>query len=332
MLDETRIEDPWYDIASYIEERRTQQGLSRQALAQRLDVSRATIFNWESGRRIPVEKCAAIAEGLGVSADDLLQLHPEVVTVNRPDREIAADDSGQTVRLTKRELLFVALGIAALVIGIGFVAWSTASTECFTVGAGLASSSGPFREAYADAGGRDALGCAVDEIHKYGPGIVQRVAGGTLNDGLILSLDRRNAHVFAGELYYAYDRISEGASADVAGHPIDSPRRCGDSIIVRLGGGAAGAGALVQSADRSTYIWLGAGVWPEYIAMGGPVGLLGSPTASRWHDAGFEAEFEFGSIIALHGEAPVVTGGEPTPTHLEPATCPAVSVRDAAGI
>ncbi|MDH3499252.1 MAG: helix-turn-helix domain-containing protein [Acidimicrobiia bacterium] len=329
MLEDARIEDPWYRIASRIEKDRTRLGLTRRDLADRVGVSRSTIFNWESGRRIPVEKCATIAAALGIAPTELLELHPEVPMVTRADAPRPAS-SREAVRLTRREVLFVAFGISALAVGIGFAAWMSASTRCFTIGAGLPSSSAQFRQAYDDAGGHDTLGCAIDEIHRFGPGIAQHFEGRNVGTGAIMSLDRGEAFVLAGEAYAAFRWIADGSAPDVAGHPIAAPRRCGDTLVLTLSGGAAGAGALVETADGSGYVWMAGGAWPAFIAAGGPIGPLGAPMTSTWDDDGFAVEFARGSISAGHGEEPVITGAGTTAAPLDLSTCAPASPLDAA--
>ncbi len=329
MLDETRVEDPWYQIASFIERERTRKGLSRQQLADLVGVSRATIFNWENGRRIPVEKCATLAGGLGIPSDQLLKLHPEVLAAAPASTE-ALPSTSEGLRLTRREVLFVGLGIAALVVGIGFAAWSTASTDCFAVGVGFPSSSATFRQVFDDAGGRTQLGCATDEIHKFGPGIIQHLEGGALGDGAILSLDRQEAFVLAGEAYDTYRWIADGASADVAGYPIDQPRECAGTVIIPLAGGVAGRGALMESQDGSTYVWVAGGVWPTYLRTGGPTGPLGPPVRTEWDDAGFTTVFAGGTIMSMHGRVPEISGADSGGPAFDVTNCPYVSVQVAA--
>ena len=334
VLDDSVRDDPWYDIASRIERERTSRGMTRQALADRVGVSRTTIFNWESGRRIPVEKCASIADGLEIDLEDLLRVHPEVPTPAAPEAGPGefTQPAPTEVRITRRDILYVAAGIIALVVGIAFAAASTAATECFAVGAALPSVSAEFNDAYAEAGGRSVLGCTTDEVHKFGPGVVQSFEGNEVGDGLIMSLDRINAFVIAGQAQEAHRWIADGAAADVAGYPIDVARRCGETIIIPLSGGAAGAGALVQSAAGDAYVWMAGGVWKAYAETGGPFGPLGAPIASSFDDAGHSAAFASGTIDAPHGLDAIVSidGGPRDAVPLDRSACPGVSVREAA--
>jgi transcriptional regulator with XRE-family HTH domain len=335
-LDDSVHDDPWYEISSRIESERTRRGMTRQALADRVGVSRTTIFNWESGRRIPIEKCAAIAEGLEIDPADLLRIHPEVPEPVREQNGLpaptAASSSRTEVRVTRRDILYVAAGIAALIVGIGFAAASTAATECFGVGAALPSVASEFRDVYEEAGGRQVLGCMTDEVHKFGPGVVQAFAGDEVGDGLIMSLDRERAYIIAGQAQEAHRWIADGSAADVAGYPIDTARRCEDTIVIRLSGGSSGAGALVQADSGDHYVWIAGGVWPAYVDHGGPLGALGPPIDSGFDDSGHSATFVGGTVTARHGEpAEILFEGAPTnATAFDPTVCPGVSVREAA--
>ena len=103
MRDENDLtQDPWFPIAERIKGERKRAGLTRQQLANRVGVSRGTIFNWESGKRLPIEKCALLAAGLEIPADDILSIHPEVPKLGGPRPMI--QDEPASVRFTRREV------------------------------------------------------------------------------------------------------------------------------------------------------------------------------------------------------------------------------------
>lgn len=53
---------------------REERGLSQEALAEKLDVSRQTVSNWENDKATPdAYKLRQLCEALGVSADELLE-------------------------------------------------------------------------------------------------------------------------------------------------------------------------------------------------------------------------------------------------------------------
>ncbi|HDH03478.1 MAG TPA: XRE family transcriptional regulator, partial [Actinobacteria bacterium] len=316
MLDEHTIDDPWYALAEQIKDARNRLGMSRQDLATRIGVSRGTILNWESGRRVPIEKCAQLADALQINTDALLKLHPEVPS---GDRQLGSkDEDGRGFRISLREVALMGFGVLSLVIGVGFLASSTASNECFAVGAGLGTAGSPFRSAYDAAGGRADLGCPSEEVRKWGDGVSQTLAGGTLGTGVILSLDRRNANVISGQLFQDWRWTADGAAADVAGYPAGPPVSCDGTIVLPLTSGAAGPGAMVQRAGGSSYVWIHGDIWIAYAAVGGPTGSLGRPTEKQTGDDNSQsANFEGGSILARYGAAPVTNGGQGAALSLE---------------
>lgn len=60
-------------VGKNIEKYRTIRGLSREELAQKLDVSRQTVFRWESGKRVPdLIVCVKIAKILEIELSELV--------------------------------------------------------------------------------------------------------------------------------------------------------------------------------------------------------------------------------------------------------------------
>lgn len=332
MREDTDYEgDPWFDIAERIKTDRKRAGLTRQQLAGRVGVSRGTIFNWESGKRIPIEKCAQLAAGLDVPADDLLALHPEVPTLDRPARKVP--DDSDSLQFTRREVTLWAVVGVALLVGMGFITWTTASASCTEVGAGNGLIAPAFREAHADAGGRLVVGCAVGDVRKWGPGLSQSLDGGEFGEGAILSLDRDSqAYVLTGELWQSYRWIASGASTDVAGYPVSDPLECNGTYLVLLAGGAMGPGALIETANGEEYLHVSGSAWVAYREAGGPFGPLGRPDEVMVSDSGITVRFESGSISAPFGALPTVSTDGSATERFDPATCDSVSVAVAAGI
>lgn len=232
----------------------------------------------------------------------------------------------------ERSSLISIVGVA-LVVGMGFLTWSTANADCTAIGAEDGTAAPAFRAAFEQGGGRLALGCAVEDVRKWGPGLSQSIEGGVLGPGAILALDRTGeAFVLTGELWESYRWISDGASTDVAGYPVTPPLLCGGAYVVGLAGGSDGPGALVQQADGDRYEWLSGDVWHAYQMSGGPAGPLGRPLESRRDDAGLYAEFEHGSITALYGTVPTAdfAGTAADPVDLD--TCTQIPLSEAAGV
>ena len=143
------------------------------------------------------------------------------------------------------------------------------------------------------------LGCATEDVRKWGPGLSQSIDGGELGPGAILALDRfGEAFVFSGELWESFRWLSDGASTDVAGYPVTPPLLCDGSYVVALAGGSDGPGALVQHADGHAYEQVSGDVWFVYEMSGGPGGPLGRPLTVTSDGSGHHADFEGGSISA----------------------------------
>lgn len=65
--------DPANIVGSRIRAVRTRLGLSQEALAERLHVTRQTVSNWETGRNLPdIEGLKALAEALEVPVEQLI--------------------------------------------------------------------------------------------------------------------------------------------------------------------------------------------------------------------------------------------------------------------
>lgn len=57
---------------------RTQKKWSQEFVSRRLEVSRQTISNWESGKSVPnLDHAYKIAKLFGVSVDELMETHDE---------------------------------------------------------------------------------------------------------------------------------------------------------------------------------------------------------------------------------------------------------------
>ena len=65
-------------ISRNISTLRKKRGLSQEALAEKLDISRQTVAKWESGDSVPdVLQCDRMAQIFDVTLDDLLHAEPE---------------------------------------------------------------------------------------------------------------------------------------------------------------------------------------------------------------------------------------------------------------
>ena len=114
---------------------RTEKGLSQQQLAERLHVERASVTNWEAGRRIPsIDMLSQISEALGVDATALMaaagdmgaSVAPQMlgIVVDRVSVSEYAMTLAQTASMTPEEVgLKTGMLIAAIfpLLGTGLV-------------------------------------------------------------------------------------------------------------------------------------------------------------------------------------------------------------------
>ncbi|MCR4598904.1 MAG: helix-turn-helix domain-containing protein [Acetatifactor sp.] len=77
------------ELSSQMKKYRTETGLSQDALAEKIFVSRQTISNWETGKNYPdINSLLRMSEVFGVSVDTLLKGDVEVIRemVNQDDQ------------------------------------------------------------------------------------------------------------------------------------------------------------------------------------------------------------------------------------------------------
>ena len=317
-------DDPWYRITRRIQLRRLELGLSTKDVAERLGTTSRTIRNWEFGKGLKAEKLRGLAEALDLDVDELLDLHPEVARAKWTPAEW---------HLTTRHVVAGLSILVILVAIVGALSWMASDVSCFEAGTGGGSMAEPFTDAYREFGGEAVLGCATNEVHKWGPGFVQDYDGGSTDRGILMTLDQREVFVLAGNLWEDYVGIAGGATADLLGYPVSVPRRCGDGVLVEFRGGEQGIGALVSVADGSGFAWLAADTWAFYRSRGGPQGALGLPVDRRSVATpdGFTHGFERGTIEHRYGvgtssDVGSVRGGGP----LDLGSCAPYDIVDAA--
>lgn len=78
-------------VAACIFRERKKAGLSQEALAEQLHVTRQTISNWESGRSLPdIESLKALAQALNVPIERLIYDQQAVQTEQAPDPPLSS--------------------------------------------------------------------------------------------------------------------------------------------------------------------------------------------------------------------------------------------------
>ncbi len=106
---------------------REEKGLSQEALAEKLEVSRQTVSNWENDRATPdAYKLKQLCEELGVSADVLLETGESDPVRQEKNYEPSKDDVNVVERRTNMRVLRIVLlavfGITvALLLAIAIV-------------------------------------------------------------------------------------------------------------------------------------------------------------------------------------------------------------------
>ncbi len=303
------MDDPWYELATKIRRQRERCGLSATDLAKRLDVSRTTIHNWESGKPIPIERCVGLAASLDIPHDELLQLHPYASPQHAPEQGVAASGT------SGNRLLLVAAGTLLLIaVAAAIAVWQVSHSRCLATGAAGGSFGGVFSEAYQELGGMARLGCALDEVHRQGPGVVQ-----TFEAGLLITFNQRDAFLISEDILRDYSSIADSATSQVLGTFSSDVRQCDVSRVVLLDGGW-GPGALVEIAAGGAFLWLNPDLWVTYAGVGGPLGMLGAPTREETDrsDEGEAASFVGGRIARLFGETPEITPALGGPTEISP--------------
>ena len=99
---------------------REEKGLSQEVLAEKLDVSRQTVSNWENDRATPdAYKLKQLCEVLGISAEGILEIEGRDSIAEEEKSELSKEDSdfvGQKndKRQVWRILLISVIGVIAV--------------------------------------------------------------------------------------------------------------------------------------------------------------------------------------------------------------------------
>ncbi len=124
------------DLGEKIWRLREAKGLSQEALAERLEVSRQTISNWENDRATPdAYKLRQLCEVLGVGADELLSMGEGLpASSERSPSPETADGQKRHKRRFWIALIAVLGTIAALLIAVAIVLFTlpTDGTQAIT--------------------------------------------------------------------------------------------------------------------------------------------------------------------------------------------------------
>ena len=135
---------------------RKNKGITQEALAEKLNVSRQAVAKWEAGETIPdLDKCRMLAELFGVSLDDLANYEPEDnmgLAVPPKGKHmfgvVTVGDKGQIVIPAKARKLFdISPGDQLIVLGDEGQGLAIVKTERFLAVADMIRNGGKYNNA-----------------------------------------------------------------------------------------------------------------------------------------------------------------------------------------
>lgn len=122
------------DIGSIIRKARQEKGLTQEAAAEALGVSRQTISNWENGRTYPdILSVIRMSDVYAVSLDRLLKEEDSVKQTYRDYLEESTNTVKSNERRMKLTLMLVTLGIWALSVLIFWLVHSGADAMAYSL-------------------------------------------------------------------------------------------------------------------------------------------------------------------------------------------------------
>ena len=122
------------DIGSIIKKARQEKGITQEAAAEALGVSRQTISNWENGRTYPdILSVIRMSDLYAVSLDRLLKEEDSVKQTYRDYLEESTNTVKSNERRSKLMLILVTLGIWALSVLIFWLVHSGADAMAYSL-------------------------------------------------------------------------------------------------------------------------------------------------------------------------------------------------------
>ncbi len=120
-------------LGDKIRQLREERGLSQEELAERLDVSRQTVSNWENDKATPdAIKLGVLCRTFGVSADELLAL-----PVSAEERESGTKGAGGKSGLSKWAVPLIAAAVFAVIAVVGLILCATGVIPARDVGSSV---------------------------------------------------------------------------------------------------------------------------------------------------------------------------------------------------
>lgn len=149
-----------------------------------------------------------------------------------------------------------------------------------------------FLQRYAEAGGKDSLGCPTQLIHRWGQGFLQELEDEQGNRSALLSITPGTAILLTGNAWGVFDRI-KGLSGELVGYPTGEPTLVDGLYIVGLNAG----GALVAASPEAPYHWLPPLVLESWKSLGAKDSCVGMPISDPFAmDSSFRQDFEHGTF------------------------------------
>ena len=284
---------------------REARGWSLRKAARKLKYhSHSQLSAFEAGKEIlPLRRVAIVAKVLGANADELETLrrraqaekeqrwHAEKVeeAESSPDNPGLGrgqlDDTGRVgKRIWLRVTLVASASMAIFAFGgavsLQIRTLGAGSHRCIPIGTAGGEYASEFRAAYDRFGGAAVLGCAINEVHTWGPGMTQDLRGGSERAAALMATVPESAIVLAGQLWRAYDGmggVGTGRTAPLAGYPRSDPQQYREGFLLPLTQGSGGDGGLLRRNGDPNWYWVSGPMWDRYASEGGPSGWLGFP-------------------------------------------------------
>ena len=136
---------------------------------------------------------------------------------------------------------------------------ASSPTPSVAVGEGDPLWTDEFREAYEAGGGRLAFGDPIDVVTTNGPGVVQRLAGGSKGAAAICAVPDFKPIVLAGDVWKFFLKLCRDSSpnddASQAGLPVADQTDSAGYRTIHLIGGQWGPGKLIQDGSGRGWRW-----------------------------------------------------------------------------
>lgn len=169
------------------------------------------------------------------------------------------------------------------------------------IGAGGGGNQPAYVNAHNRVGGQPAVGTPVNNVHTWGPGCIQDLAGG-MSVRAALMARGCGWFVFAVNGAHWAHMVGNygGAAADIVGYPLGDSHRWGAGWAQDFGGGAHGWNILMlgDGLGFSRSMAVRGAILDRYRSWGGPLSYLGYPVTNEyWWNGQIRQDFQGGSLV-----------------------------------